>query len=42
MTYKEVIPRRRVITMRELEMYGFTPGCPGCAAARIGKAPRGH
>ena len=34
---KEIVPRRRVITMRELEKYGFTPGCAGCEAKRMGR-----
>ena len=33
---KEIIPRRHLITMRELEKYGFTPGCRGCEAKRRG------
>ena len=40
---KEIVPRRRVITMRELEKYGFTPGCIGCEAKRRGGvAKSGH
>ena len=42
-TQKEVLPRRRVITMKELEKYGFTPGCPGCETKRRGGiAKSGH
>ena len=43
MSEKEIVPRRRVITMRELEKYGFTPGCAGCEAKRRGGiAKSGH
>ena len=34
---KEIIPRRLVITMRELEKYGFTPGCRACERKRRGE-----
>ena len=36
-------PRRAVITQRELDLYGYTPGCIGCEARRQGAvAKSGH
>ena len=37
MVEKEIKPRRRMITMRELEKYGFTPGCRACERKRRGE-----
>ena len=35
---------KRVYIRREVELvrYGFTPGCPGCDAARDGGEPKNH
>ena len=39
----EPLPRRMGITMTELEKYGYTYNCPGCAAKRRGAvAKKGH
>ena len=34
---KEIIPKRLIITTRELEKYGFTPGCRACERKRRGE-----
>ena len=40
---REFQPRRRVITQRELDKYGFTPVRKGCLRTESGRGPRkGH
>ena len=33
----EYVPRRAKITERELDVHGYTPGCPGCIVANSEK-----
>ena len=34
---QEIVPRRPTITTRDLEKYGFTPGCRACERKRRGE-----
>ena len=36
------IPRRIRINKPDLEQHGYTEGCAGCNASKIGRTPRGH
>lgn len=38
----EAVPRRASIAKVDLEMHGFTIGCPGCRARPIGRSRRGR
>ena len=33
----EYVSRRAKITVKELDLHGYTPGCPGCIAKKTGK-----